>query len=1369
MLPAHISINTRIISILLAVVLMPVGKALGQVQLDLKIDQLTREDGLSNEYVTSIAQDSLGFLWFGTALGLNRYDGYEFRHWQPELGNENSLSHLNVWSVLIDRDGFVWIGTNSGLNKLDPRTNTFTHYFKEEGNEASLSDNLVGHIFEDSEGDLWISTGNGLNRKRRGVETFERYFYYASENPQQTFRVTEDYANNLWIVSSDTLFSLDKTSGAFEAFPRPGDEPGSANAFRRLYAGPDSTLWIADAPGGLYNFSVTERSFTNFWPADPENPEGLCGNRIQDFRTDDQGVLWVGTQSGLCFLDNEGKFSRFEVDDRLEEHFNLSAIWTFFEDIHENVWIGTVYGGVKVIYKNNKHFENYPIYAGRRNSLEIGPFVTYYMSDPGEIWYLEEDRLLSKTLSSGRVKSYKLYASLSELTFSRRENDTHVWIGSIDEGVWLLDEVTGELERITRKNSECENGVRSGYSTGSQFWIGRTYGELCMINLDTGEETLYMLPSATLVDPGAPQVNEFVESIYEDSQGNLWFGTRAGLNLYKPQTNTFELFLSEDRVLTMFEDSAGSLWVGKLNGLFQFDKIAGSFISYQHVSKWLEKPILTIREPQEGVLLISAEGILQYDLATNRVTRYGLSDGLIGDQFYDRLVSMSDEGVIYYGGNKGVVSFSPDGLIENKIAGIPALTRLSVNNEPIGLPSNTQANDESAITEDVVYIDELELAHWQNEIEIQFSSLEFTAPQKNQFRYQLHGYDDAPIEVGATQRVAKYTNLPPGEYVFRLHASNNDGVWSEHPRELRITIRKPWWTTFGALLLYAIALVSILFWINRYFARQIIKRERNKQLVAEANTRALEAKKRAAQLEEVNEAKTRFFEHITHELQNSLTLLITPLKDLVHNRSLQRNDAVLGEVGNLVASSQRLQTLTSQLLKTSKLDAGIERVQLEKVYLNPLLQNVIDSFLGTAEKKEISFVRPNLPNDIVVSADPEKLETILYNLIGNAFKYTDKGGRVSVYVNHTNGLTNIEVRDTGIGISENEIERVFEKYFRSSEAVGASKHGLGIGLSLVQEYTEAMQGQVSVHSELGQGSSFFLKLKTVNLASKKVESKVYSRVNRGSQNGSADSFLVQSGIDETSETSQIVLVEDNTEFRDYLKRQLDTQFDVIVASNGLEGYEAVLENTPALVISDVRMPIMDGITFCTKLKNNSKTQLVPVILMSADTSESYKLQALEYGVDGYIEKPFESRILIGSIHNLIRSRRVFSKIYDKYGLFKLEELPFTSADLEDRQKISSILHASYADPSFTVVEFAQKMHLGQRTLQRRVIRLTGMTPQNLISAFRMEIAVVLLTQRKGSVKMISALVGFRDPKQFSKAFRKHFNMLPSEWISSRYH
>jgi signal transduction histidine kinase/DNA-binding response OmpR family regulator/streptogramin lyase len=1098
---------------------------------------------------------------------------------------------------------------------------------------------------------------------------------------------------------------------------------------------------------------------------------------------DSKGLFWIGTlNSGINIFNKDSKsFTSFEYDLNDPKALSSNMIYSIFEDNSGIIWIGPHSGsGIHKFDRLKEQFNPYSYYLQKPVDLSIKDVYPIYEDGSGILWIGTRNGLYKVNYSHDSFKRYSndpndpTSLSNNKITSICEDASSTLWIGTIGGGINKFDK---EKETFIHYLHDPNNphSISNDIVLGLYIdvigiiWIG-TYGGGLNI-FDPRNETFLHFKNDP--DDSTTLNDNRVNSIYEDRAGNIWIGTwSGGLNKFNRKTGLFTHYthnkndsttISSNEIFSIYEDSSGTLWMGSFGGgLIKFERVKETFRSYRVSDGLPSETVYGLLTDDDGFFWLSTKnGLSRFNPITEEVRNYDMKDGLTDNEFNFRGYCKTKTGELIFGGTYGFNIFHPDSLKDNSHIPPVVITDFQIFNEsvPIGF---YEKRERIILSNSITETDELELTYEEKIFSFEFAALDFHAPKKNKYAYILIGFEENWNYTDADRRLVTYTNLDPGEYTFKVKASNNHGLWNEEGASIKIIILPPWWATPWAYLTYVLLIIGTIYFVWR----MQLKRVRVKH---EYEMSKFEAEK----MHEVDEMKNRFFANISHEFRTPLTLIFGPAKDIAEN--YDDKNKVQQNAGIIKRNASRLYSLVNQLLDLSKLEAGKMKLEASEQNIIPLLKGYVLSFSSLAERKKIELKFSTTEENIKVYVDQDKLEKIVNNLLSNAFKFTPEGGQIGFFIEKINGYVKIKISDNGIGIKKERLDKIFDRFYQVDGSHTRESEGTGIGLSLTKELVELHKGNIEVESEYGKGTTFKVLLPLGKAHLKPEE--IVKRESAQKTDLTETEFELIAEREKVKEKSEIdliidtqkpllLIVEDNSDVRKYITSHLEKEYRILEAPNGEEGLKEALGHIPDLIISDVMMPKMDGFELCEKIKTDERTSHIPVILLTAKATDKDKIAGYETGADDYIMKPFDSNVLKVRIKNLIDQRRKLRDQFRKEGLVEIEFKNITSIDKKFLKNVIQIINSHLSDTYFGVEILADEVSMSRRNLERKLTSLTGESPADIIKRIRLNRASVLLKQKFGNISEISLEVGFSNPAYFSKCFRKQFGITPFEYIQN---
>jgi len=1334
---------------------------------------LTIDDGLTQNAVYSILQDSRGFMWFATKDGLNRYDGRNFEVYRHNPIDSTTISDAFVMQLHEDSRGRIWIGSISGdvnifhreteffckiplenvpgekatTNEITDITEgpdgsvwiatkgdglikilvdedfgcnySYRQFLHDPADNRSLSSNRVGNLFFDEQKTLWIGTEEGLNQFHEESESFSRTVF-ETRHPDAPissgeYKITAMHlsrAGDFWIGVQSGLVKFDRHSGSHEFYPNQYEVfKYGWGSIHKIVEDHNGQLWLGSV-AGLMRFEPSTKQFF-YHRHDPLNPQSLSYNIVSSLLIDNNGILWIGTSGmGINILDfKANRFSTLVRPPDPSSRIAGFSIRSVLEDNTGNVWISA-----DVLYRWNRKTGELKSFEAHSNLID----------------------------NFGNTDAYSLIQATNGV----------LWFAST-QGLFRHDPATNQ-NRLFRHSPEDQTGLLSQevnavfQARDGAIWLATHNHFSRMTNEQAGTFQHYRYhPSELSIGIARPV-------IFQDADGLFWLGTADGLVRFDPLMETFARFqnnpdqsnsLSNNHIKSIIEDPFEPekyLWIGTNGGLNRFDYRAGTFEHFSVRDGLPNEVVYGILPDEVGNLWLSTNrGLSRFNPQTKSFRNFDVSDGLQSNEFNTGAYFRSERGELFFGGIRGLNYFYPDQVDDNPHVPPVVLTGLRLGNRYV-----TTKSDPGLLSASVPEVKEIIFSHKDDVITFEFAALDYAAPEKNQYRYKLEGYNENWIDAG-NLGFATYTNLPHGRYTFRVKGSNNDGIWNEDGLALAVIVTPPWWQTWWAYFVYVVLFLNGLYLLRRYELNRFnLKNDLKLERVETESLRNLD------------QLKSHFFANISHEFRTPLTLIIGQIETLLDSEDDRNRRMKLLSANN---NAEQLLALINQLLDLSKLEAGKMEFTAEKQNIVSFLKNQLFSFESLSESKNIALNFASSRTSVNVSFDAEKMEKVFSNLISNAIKFTETGGRVDVTIDiPESGAVEIRIKDSGIGIAEDRLPYVFDRFYQADPSNTRKYEGSGIGLALALELITLHDGTIEAKSKEGVGSEFIIKLPYEEddgpAEQDRVLSEQASAETHSSMKASPDFEALLSENDEI-----ILIVEDNADVRTFIGEQLRGEYKVLEADNGLEGIAASQGTIPDLIITDVMMPEMDGYEFCEKIRSDEKTSHIPIIMLTAKAGLDPRIEGLEAGIDAFLNKPFHVKELLTTVRTLIQQRKNLKKQYGSTTYFKPSVISKSSVDQQFLSKAIEVFENHIAEEQFMVEDYAESLNMSVSQLNRKLNALVGQPAGNFIRSLRLQRSAELLNQTGKTVAEICYEVGFNDQAYFSRAFRKQFGKSPSEF------
>jgi signal transduction histidine kinase/DNA-binding response OmpR family regulator/streptogramin lyase len=1316
-----------------------------------------------NPDINSITQDEQGFIWLGTIPeGVIRYDGYDFREFQHDPADSTSLSDNEVREVFAPGDGTLWVGTAAGLDRLDFLTERFRRFTHDPTDPTSIPETGVNEILDAPNGQFWIGSDAGLLLLNPDTAEFSQIELMATVDPSRSeptvWSMFADQGDILWIGTlRDGLFRYDIRNQSVQYyFHDPDDPQGLPNDFvHYILRDSRGTLWFATDAGLSYLDSETG-DFVNYRDLRQHGPESALAHRASYLLEDSQGNFWIGLwRGGLALYDRDRDTVQHIVHDPSDPNsIGAGRVWQMLEDRSGNVWIDsrslnklTPNAQAIVLYTNpldgsaGTGVPPYAIHLDQDNIFWLGtktglfsfdassvtwnrvdaalPFpdvFAVYSDDSGNLWFSTRTGLHSL---DKRTRQYETYAIPGPASNIIKDRDGVVWSALPQIGLGRLDTKTGQFS-ILKNAPDDENSLSTDHpmvvelDRSGQLWIGTING---LNRYDRLKETFSRYTHHP--DDSGSLSHREIRSLLEDRSGSMWIGTGDGLNRYAPDADAFERYSSVNADFTewieyLVEGVDGRLYLNFVHSLSRFDPATSEF--------------------RNARMLVG--GIL------------GLGESLVVDQ----------AGRIWGGINRGLIEIDPDLLFAQRDRPSPVVTEFRLFNDPVAIQPE---KDDSALAVAISHSKEINLDWNDSLFSFQFSALDYVDPDRIQYSYLLDGFDPAWIPSDPASRVATYSRVPPGNYVFRVRAADMDGIWETQTVSLGVNVAPPFWRTWWAYLTYIAATVMSIGAFVQLRTRALKTRAAVLEETVGERTRQIE--EQAEKLEHTLQVKERLFTNVSHEFRTPLTLILGPVDKML--RSGIPED-IKSDVQLIKQNGRRLLRLVDQLLEISRLNAD-QPIRKTPQPVSQIIRAVAESFRPMADARQIHF-KVDVDSGCWTMATAEAVEKISMNLLSNAFKYTPKAGSIGVSLSRDDEYVSLIVSDSGIGIPENRHGDVFDRFVRADDS-GERHPGAGIGLAIVKEYVDALAGNISLESSPGSGTTVVIELPRQVLADEDEsvlqEFDVSDEVSRELESVRSADPVNELSTDANGART-VLIIEDSADMRQYLHQLLADEFTCIAAEDGDAGLKLAYEHVPDMILCDVMLPRRNGYEVSRELKSDIRTSHIPIVMLTAKGDQDSRIRGLQESVDDYIAKPFDNEELLARLRNLLAIREKLRETFILAG--SGTPGPGSGWSAKDREfidRIEGLIESNLSNTKLRLEDLSKALAMSERPLQRKLKALTGHTPAIYIRKFRLQRAKPLL--RDGMpVYLVSDSVGFSSPAYFTSCFKEEFGLAPSEYIKT---
>ncbi|TKG96549.1 hybrid sensor histidine kinase/response regulator [Puteibacter caeruleilacunae] len=1335
---------------------------------DFLIKQFSIKEGLSQVSVLTSLKDHKGYMWFGTRNGLNRFDGHNFEKFVNKPNDTTSLSNNFIYSIIEDRNNRIWVGTEGGLCLYNELTNSFIRFGRDQNEKNTISHNSVVKLFCDSRNRIWVGTVQGLNlydEKSGGFIPVSNCKTTEDENYFIT-SIYEDHKGTIWVGTQNNglkLFNESKT--CLENFSLPNIST-PLNSVTLIVEDENDNLWLGTDGYGMF-------CLEGFYKLSEENVQirKIYTEQIKKVRCgwyDDNRNIWLGTYNGLYLLSTKTKrFSQVNIAQTTGVTPDNKSIRSLCIDENNNVWIGTYFDGVLQLYENHKGFKHY---SKNLSGLASNLISAFAEDKNGNLWIGSEDGDLNMLERKTNVfchfkignETDGMIPPIKSMIF---DDEERLWVATSFNGVRVFDPKTKKLTIVQSssklgKELPVNNLEYLCFDKDKQLWIGTNNDGIIVYN--PKEETFVSYKSNA--DDSSSLSENMIITLFKDRKDRMWIGTRSGiLDEFCPNTNSFKHHLtnlSEDFVKPMaingiYEDKNGDLWLAsKGGGLIQYNPEMQKLKQYLTNDGFPSNTFNKIVKDKIGNLWIShPQGVCSFNKETYEINNYDYFSGIPIREFTLNSLILRHNNEICVGGIDGFISFYPANIRINTFVPSVIFQGLKVHNDRV-LPNDGT----NILSKPLDETEEIVLNHDQSRFTFEFVALNYIDPEHNKYTYILEGFDEEWHDV-QNKRYASYSSLPAGEYVFRVKALNNDGIWNHQDKHVRVRILPPWWLTWWAILLYVLFGLMIISLIFAYFLyRQSM---RNKLKI-----KTIEVEK----AKEFSEMRNKLYANVSHEFFTPLSLITAPLESMIEKT---QTDLFLSTNLEYVRqNTQRLVRLVKQLLTFQKMENGYLQLLVQPINMVQYLTPIHKSFKQLAKRHGInlSFVYKN--EDIAIWADPTQLEHVYYNLLSNAFKYTPEDGEITLEISESPEQICISVKDSGTGMTAEQTGRIFDRYYQTDSKVQWTSGGMGIGLSFSKAILEQHNGRIGVESQIDQGTVFKTWLKKGNehfqgRSDVKIIESTKNRQQISHEDEKEEAKKVTPANEKGQKNGHILLVEDNKELSMFIKNYLSPHFNVTSAYHGKQALELISKHRPDLIISDVMMPVMDGISFCNNVKSSDEFKDIPIILLTAKIAEEDIKKGLSTGAEDYMTKPFSLEILKIKIDNLIRHSRLLRDKYSEEIKLPAQDRGMLPADEKLLRKIVTYIEENISNPNLTVEEIYTQVGLSKSKMYRKIKETTSKTPVEFLRYMKVKTAAKYLEEKKLSISEVADKVGFQDVAYFRKCFKEEIGMLPSEYLNPK--
>jgi signal transduction histidine kinase/ligand-binding sensor domain-containing protein/DNA-binding response OmpR family regulator len=1344
-------------------------------------------NGLSDNQVNCIYKDEKGFMWFGTTSGLNRYDGNTFKVFKRDAKDPNSLAENHVMGIAEGPDKKLWIFTHSDLSIYDPTVERFSNNVAAELARYKIAANSITRVRKDKQGEFWFAIDKkGLYRYN--PKNKKTVFYNNSANSPAALHSNHvvDYvtsqANCLWLIYNDgTIEQLDTRSNKilnhYDGLAKALD-----SKFRNFIMIMDNkqNLWVCSDAGtiGVYCYKTLTNKLVHYSKDTPENR--LNSNVITSIIQTDDGKIWVGSDHGGINVIDPGTNKVYYILSRADDAKSLSGNSLYlYKDNTGIIWAGTFKQGINYYHRGITQFPLYKHLTTDPKSLPFEDINSFEEDEKRNLWIgtngggLIYYNRVTNTYTQFKHDPKKPESLSSDIIVRLYiDKQKKLWIGTYFGGLDCYDGKTFTHYRHNKNDpgSLTDDRVYTIMEdVAGQLWVGTFSGGLNVFDPKTN----------SFRHPKNPGISDYTSVIYEDRKQNKWIGRDKGIDVILKGTDKVKHYLSEPKNLnslvgndvnTITQDRRGLIWIGTKDGLSILNTKTNKFLNIEEGVNLPSNNVSNIIEDYDGRMWVSTtNGLASIMLAEANgkykveINNYNELDGLQGRAFNLYAAIRLKSGELAFGGIHGFNLFDPQTLNIFKPKPNLVFTDLKLFNKSV--TAGDTVNGKGVLTKAFSETKEITLQHSQNVFDIEFAACDYFNPAKTKLEYKLEGFDKGWITVAGNDRKATYTNLDGGNYTFKVRIKDANEI-NKGEISMNITVLPPFFKSTFAYISYVVLLLGGVFYLRHRGIRKLKREFESTQAAVEVERKIAQERKEASRMHQLDLMKIKFFTNVSHEFRTPLSLILSPIDSLIKTVN---NPDQQSQLVTIKRNGKRLLNLVNQLLDFRKMEYNELKLSLKQGDIIKFIKEVSTSFVDVAHQKQIEFLIESDLCSYVTKFDHDKIERILFNLLSNSFKFTPFGGQISVMLslsgadkNEGKNSLEIKVIDTGIGIAIENQGKVFDRFFQDDMPESLLNQGSGIGLSITKEFVKMQGGSINLESEPNYGSCFTVTLpveqqceiNNIEIIAEKEPEVLAGVIPEAGQN-----------LPGAGKKTTILLIEDNDDLRFYLKDNLKNSFHILEAVNGKDGWQKALSMHPKLIVSDISMPEMNGIELCKKIKADARTAHIPIILLTALTTEEDQLAGAASGANDYILKPFNFEILLSKINNTLQMQQTLKATYQKQIEVKAEDIHIVSEDEKFLKNAFEYIELNITEVNFSVEELSKLLNLSRVSLYKKLLALTGKTPVDCIRTVRLKRAVQLLQKSQLSIANVAYEVGFNNPTYFSKVFKEEYGVLPSEYLN----
>ena len=1368
----HVKINySRVFQLILLIVFLFNFQKV-ESQIDFKALEFNAvKENIFQRPITTMVMDKFGFIWIGTdGAGLYKFNGYSYTYYVHELQDTNSINSNSISSLFVDTSDRLWIGTDAGLAFYDYNTNSFKRFKNNEGDTSNpnYSNILCFAEFEDR---LLVGTYDGI----REVDTDRNTLINYALTGVPVLDLQYSTKGNLYIGTDEGL-KLEQYHKKGDIIQMPLHREGLEEHITKLHLDKRENLWVGTLKNGVFKGDLKKAR-----PSFSKLP--VAESAVMAITSGLEHIFVAIENEGLVILDLNGNVIKHYQYDTLDNSSIASdSVWSILFDNENRLWLGYYENGLGFFDKYHDKFGAIQM-QDADNSILTNDIKALAKSDDGKIWIAQINAIDVLDSKTGKItnvygKSDTVYKGFETTVYIEDifvDSKGDVWVATWGDGIYVLKNGETTFINYTKKNTSGSlktDKVRCFTEDDSgRVWIGSFLEGVYFFDPNTQKIKAPQGDSYS----NSEIVEKDVKVIYHDSYGYIWIGTSSGLyhveksgdGDYKAKQHNDEISSkfgghpSARRILDIYETQDGTVWFGTNGGgLFSYKRDQRNFERLE-LKDYNLTYVNVIFEPVKNELWLSSKlGVLKINRETNDVVKFTRYDGLLEDFLIERAVVIDNNNTLYLGTQKGINSITPKNIAYNPNLIKPYLKGIKLFNKKIA------KSDQVSQLRSTPEPNSITLRHDQNILTIDYEAIGYTRPEKNKYAYFLEGFEKTWNYVDS-KTSATYTNLASGDYTFKLKASNNDNKWNEASVILQIQVMPPWWKTVWAYILY-LMLSFLLIFSGMYLYKKRIN---------EINTFRLERERRKQKVE-LQKQKLQFFTNISHEFRTPLTLIINPIQELIDSKEVSFSEETQYKHHIIYKNAERLSRLINELMDFRKLQSNKFRLQINQFNLIENTKNILSFFNEESKRRAIRLDLKFKNKNLNIWADRGILEKVLFNLLSNAFKVTPNDGRIQVRISQPEkkilpliskenpaSVIELSIKDNGPGIDQKDYKKIFKRFYQVSELNKSYYGSTGIGLEMVKNFVELHKGKIEVESELGKGSIFKIILpygKEYFQESQLFESGDKTAALSPNKQGSNKQkvYNIEDILTKKTVKKKLLIAEDNVDLQDYLVSILQADYEIFLASDGQEAWLRTMEQRPDIIITDVIMPLMDGIAFSEKIKKDATLSHIPIIILTAKDLAEDRIKGRKAGAEAYLVKPFNIKELKVIIEQLLLKTERITLSSSQVQLPKVETKE-TNFNDQFIQSVVDYVQKNIEDTSLNVEKLSSHLCLSRSQVYRKIKSLTGLSPIEFIRRIRLEKSRTLFQNDKNlNVSEVAHKVGFLSASYFTVCYKKQFGELP---------